>query len=442
MKRPRKIIVIGAGAAGLYAARDLSRERYDTTVIEARDRIGGRIYTLREAFCPVPIELGAEFVHGKSPELFELVHQANLLLYDVTERHWFIREGELIKSREFHEKLVDMLDQMKTRRTDESFQEFLDSFPDDLKSRITKSIATEFIEGFHAASLRTIGVNGLVRINEESEKIEGDRSFRVLNGYHQVIDYLYRELISHGGNIHFNTVVKEICWEHHQVKVITQSGDRSTTFEADQAIITLPIGVLQARPDEEGAVLFVPELPKAKRDAIEQIVMGNVLKIILVFQDRFWEHLTRGSGGEKVDFSEMAFMHNTEAWFPTWWSQLPVRSPLLVGWIGGPSALVDVDGNNILDHAMSSLAELLRLKPEEIRELLVSYFVHDWHSDPFSRGAYTYLPVDGLEAQHTLMKTVDDTLFFAGEATAVGHVGTVHGAIVSAERVIGEVLKS
>jgi monoamine oxidase len=206
-------------------------------------------------------------------------------------------------------------------------------------------------------------------------------------------------------------------------------------------IITLPLGVLQQKHGREGAVRFVPELPAEKRSAFDHLVMGPALKIILVFRERFWEGLGRGRSKNKIDFSEMAFMHYTEVPFSTWWTQLPVRAPVLVGWVGGPTAEVCAeDGDaSVLENAISSLAEMLNVKVKEVREELESWFVHDWQADPFSRGAYSYLPVDGLKAQQALIEPVDSTLFFAGEATAVGHVGTVHGAVVSAKRVVKKV---
>src|SRR4030095_5393616 len=103
---------------------------------------------------------------------------------DVTERHWFLRDGEILKSHEFGEKLDQLMEKMKSLKTDESFEQFLNSVPPEKDLEITKSIATKFVEGFHAASIDRIGVNGLVKVNEESDKIEGDRSFRIINGYH------------------------------------------------------------------------------------------------------------------------------------------------------------------------------------------------------------------------------------------------------------------
>jgi len=437
LKKDKKLIVVGAGASGLYAARELSAAGYQITVLEARDRIGGRIYTRREAFCPAPIEMGAEFIHGKSPELFDLVRQAGLLMYDVTERHWFLSDGQLLKSHEFGEKLDELMDQLKTRKKDVTFREFLDSFRSNREFRLASSVATKFVEGFHAASIDRIGVNGLVKINDEAEKIEGARSFRINNGYHQIIDFLYRDLIRAQADIRLSAIVKEIRWRKGKVRVLYETDRAEELIEADQVIVTLPLGVLQQKPGVRGAVHFVPELPATKQWALHHLIMGQALKITLLFRERFWEQLKRGRSKSRVDFSEMTFMHHTEVPFSTWWTQLPVRARLLVGWVGAPAAEVCAeDGEtSILKHSISSLARMLNMRPRKVHDELESWFVHDWQADSFSRGAYSYLPVHGLKAQRALIEPLDSTVFFAGEATAVGHVGTVHGAIVSAKRV-------
>src|SRR5947207_8583883 len=99
------ILIIGAGAAGLAAARDLARAGRQVIVLEARERIGGRVFTHRDHVSPVPIEMGAEFVHGKSPALWQIADAANLKLYEVSGRHWFFQEGKISRSREFWRKV-------------------------------------------------------------------------------------------------------------------------------------------------------------------------------------------------------------------------------------------------------------------------------------------------------------------------------------------------
>jgi len=127
----RSTIIIGAGAAGLAAARDLSRERHEVDVLEARDRIGGRVYTHRDPESPVPIELGAEFVHGKSAALWQIANAANLKLYEVSGRHWYFDNGKISKSHDFWKSIENLMDRMKSSQSDQSVRDFLKGLPDD-----------------------------------------------------------------------------------------------------------------------------------------------------------------------------------------------------------------------------------------------------------------------------------------------------------------------
>jgi monoamine oxidase len=192
--------------------------------------------------------------------------------------------------------------------------------------------------------------------------------------------------------------------------------------------------------------------------------MGHVLRIALSFRERFWETLKIWDQDiEPVKFADAGFVHYSELPLPTWWTQLPIRAPVLVGWVAGPKAdgisrggrSHDVDekpegnlphaggealGSLIRDQAIHSLAKLFGLSHEYIRDRLMAVYFHDWQDDPFSRGAYAYVPVDGLADQIALSQPVGGILFFAGEATSIGHIGTVHGAIMSGQRAAREIL--
>src|SRR5436190_9137033 len=212
------VLIIGAGVAGLAAAQELSAAGSRVIVLEARDRLGGRIHTHREKGSMVPIELGAEFVHGKSPELFRIVDAAKLLLCDVTSRHLFLRDKSLIKEDEFWDRLNELMDQMKEAGSrDRSFQDFLDSLPDTEETRETKSIASLYVEGFHAARTERIGVRGLIKANDAAERIDGDKQFRLVGGYDGVVDWLALQAKQHEAILHLNTVVQEVYWSRSHV---------------------------------------------------------------------------------------------------------------------------------------------------------------------------------------------------------------------------------
>jgi len=459
------VLIIGAGAAGLAAARDLSVAGRNVIVLEARDRIGGRIFTCRDPAAAIPIELGAEFVHGKSPELWHLAQRAHLELYEVSARHLYFENGKLIKSENFWAKIESLNEKMRSAGTDQSFKDFLSSLPDDEEM---KAIAIRYVEGFHAARIDRVGIHGLIKANEAADSIEGDKSFRFLNGYDSLVQALLAEAESHGATILLNTTVKEIRWRGDGVEAVCADGNVEGSIAAARAIITLPLGVLQTTPGQPANVRFVPELPPEKQSAIKNLEMGHVLRIVLTFRERFWEELkTWDEHNEPVKFADAGFIHCPDMAIPTWWTQLPIRAPVLVGWVGGQNADRlsaaaitgrDVDdrtggnrghlahtagesiGSLLRDQAINSLAKLFDLSSEYIRDRLRATYFHDWQHDQFSRGAYAYVPVNGLEDQLVLSQSVDGVLFFAGEATSIGHIGTVHGAIMSGQRAAREIL--
>src|SRR5436305_458108 len=278
-------IIIGAGAAGLAAARDLSRAGRKVLVLEARDRIGGRVYTHRDPESPVPNELGAEFVHGKSPSLWQIANAANLKLYEVSGRHWYFDNGHVTKSHDFWKKIESLMDQMESAQSDQSVRDFLEGLPDDEETAQAKAMVTRYVEGFQAADIDRIGIRGLIAFNEASDSIDGDNSFRFENGYDSLMRALRAEAESCGARFHLNTIVTEILWSGEEVTVLCEP---TAEYSASTIVITVPLGILQ-RDSSEGGIVFVPDLPVSKQVAISRLVMGNVLKINLRFRERFWE---------------------------------------------------------------------------------------------------------------------------------------------------------
>jgi monoamine oxidase len=438
------VVIIGAGVAGLAAALSLARAGRKVTVLEARNRIGGRIYTRHIERSPIPIELGAEFVHGKPSETLNIVEAARLLLCDSAEKHWNLHNGVIIRSDEYWSDLEDIMERMKqVKDRDLSFQEFLDKH-DHQRGTEARAIASLFIQGFHAAETSKISVLSLNQENEAADQIDGDRQFRILNGYDRIANWLYDSAMALGVCFVLGAAVNAVLWQrgHAQATAITPEGKRD--FEAAQALVTLPLGVLKVSSNEPGAIRFTPPLA-AKERAAHSLEMGQVSKFVLLFRERFWEGLKLPATAGHQELSDFGFIHRPDVIVPTWWTQLPVRVPILVGWAGGPNGedLARDDEHVALDRAIDSLRRILGVSRGTIDKQLEHSYTHNWLDDPFARGAYSYVPAGAMEAQAELAKSIESTLFFAGEATnTAGHSGTVHGAIGTGERAAREIIAS
>jgi monoamine oxidase len=178
----------------------------------------------------------------------------------------------------------------------------------------------------------------------------------------------------------------------------------------------------------------------AKADALNRLRMGAVTKIAFQFRERFWDDLP-STTGPGLSGSELSFLHSQDEWMPVWWSTLPARAPVLVGWAGGPEAVVLARTRQPAEWALDSLAQMLGLKRSFVQRQLVRFHAHDWQADPYSRGAYSYIPTGGVDLPRLLSLPLAETLFFAGEATDwSGANGTVHGALASGHRVASEIL--
>ena len=435
MTKDADIIIIGAGAAGLAAARELSSAGLSVIVLEARDRIGGRINTHLDT---CPIELGAEFVHGKPPETLAIVERAQLELQPIPNRHWHFHDGVLTKSDEFWSRVEDVMEEMSSYKgADQDFTSFLRHYKQKTHIEDIESIATLYVEGFHAAHADQISVQGLNKTNEAAAEIEDDEQFRLPNGYSPVAHSLHDDAVSAGTVFHLSTTVDEVYWKRDRVEVITTASKR---FESRFLLVTLPLPVLQ-KPDE--GVRFTPPLQEHQQ-AARRLAMGQVVKVVMRFRERFWEELAvPGEDGAPASLKDFTFIHAPAEMPPTWWTQFPVQTPLLTGWAGGTRAekLSNESDDALLDHSLGTLTHMLGVSKRFLEDLLEDFYTHNWRQDPFAAGAYIYIPVGGLEAQEQLARPLENTVFFAGEATNTdGHHGTVHGAIATGLRAAREIL--
>lgn len=431
------VVVIGAGAAGLIAARDLARAGLRVVVLEARSRVGGRICTRRPLNAPT-VELGPEFVHGNSEVLWKLVTEANVKTTESPAVQWVATKQGLQRKDDLWDRIASTIEKLDPDHYD-SLGAWLKAEGQELSAE-DRASTREFVEGFHAAPADRMSSRTL----KETQGGAQEEQHRVTNGYDRVPLRLAQEFHGAGGEIHLNAVVSKIQWQAGEVHVQTRGelGDGGAVFRARTAVVTLPLGVLKAAPGHVGAVRFEPELEE-KRALWDQLEMGIVSRLVLRFEPHFWQETLAPEKLRASHGAEFGFVHAPGAPIPVWWSAAP--EPTLVGWTGGPAAraLVGEVHPEVLKIALQSLAELFGCNVAALDSALVESHWHDWASDPFCRGGYSYSTAGLEDAPARLAEPVDGTLFFAGEATASpADLGTVSGALESGVRVAQEVLKA
>jgi len=437
------VVVIGAGIAGLACAQALCDRGLRVAVLEARDRIGGRIFTRHLGATETPVELGAEFIHGRSPEAWEIIERAGLRTHELTGGRWRLEQGRLALANSSWEEIDSIFQRMDPAAPDQSFEEFLEHSYRDLPEE-AKASATSYVEGFHASNAGRISVHSLIRGQRADEEIEGHRGFCLLDGMDALVQSLLAAIKPQLLSLRLNTVVTKISWGKGAVEVATESPSGDQVLGTRAAVATLPLGVLQAPVGSPGAVRFLPELSQ-KYDALKKLEMGAAIRLVLVFRRPFWvdEELVKTPHSRTL--ADMSFLFAHGEWFPAWWTSVSAGRGTLTGWAAGPRA-EKLSGRGkafIVERALEVLSRIFGVSGPTLQDLLEGSYVHDWQTDPYSRGAYSYVLVGGENAARTLAAPVEGTLFFAGEATDFsGHNGTIHGALASGRRAASEVLAS
>jgi monoamine oxidase len=408
------VVIIGAGAAGLAAARALSGAGKRICILEARPRAGGRIHSLHFADLPVPIELGAEFIHGESETTFSIVDAASLIVAELPDDHWWSANGKRERV-DFWTEVNKIRAKIGVLKRDISFHEFLRR-----RRELTpylRQLASNFVEGYHASHADRISTEALRSADEEQEG--ANRQFRIANGQDALVAWLRAGLDPQHTDLRLGTPVTRVEWSQGSVTVHA-SGER---IRGRALVVTIPIGVWKAR-----AIEFDPPL-REKEGALEKLEAGHVVKIAFRFRERFWD--------------DVNFLHTADRFMPTWWTSAPLRSNVLVGWAGGHAAdaLLAEGAEAMKEHALQSMAAAWDVPRKRLDALLVGTFSHDWQADPWSRCAYSYAGVGGANAHAALAKNIAGTLFFAGEATSGDQTGTVAGAIESGQRAAREILR-
>jgi monoamine oxidase len=405
------VLVVGAGAAGLAAAAALARAGRSVLVLEARSRVGGRCLTLRHPSFDAPVELGAEFIHGRPGATVALLRKTRTRAIESTRTQRILWNGRLVPVDAFA--AARQAVQMEVGARDRSFASFLAG--QGLPAR-TRMLATMMVQGFDAADPRKVSARDIAE--EWGAEAIGASQARPRGGYGPLLE----KLAGSGARLQLQTAVREVRWRRGSVEARGTFQGQPFRASAKRAIVTLPLGVLQS-----GAVRFFPALNE-KKFPLAKLASGPVIRVALVFGSRFWEKR----------FPDVAFFHSPQAPFPTFWTPLPMRAPLLTAWAGGPKAarLAGRGSQALVHFALQTIEGVLGLKADP-----GAAYVQNWRADPYARGGYSYVKVNGEGAREQLAAPLEATLFFAGEATNTeGESGTVGGALQTGERAAREVL--
>lgn len=426
------VLIVGAGAAGLACAAELERAGADYLVLEARSRIGGRIRTIQAESAAQPIELGAEFMHGAQQDLLRWMDPLKQNFVDVHDRHHLADDGEFQEIPSFFQRMHELMPEpRKGRVNDVSVTEFLRRKH---LSKKWKELLKDFVEGFQAADTDIMGTKALEATEQTDEvDLNGTEMFRPVQGFGSLIQGIFQSLSPE--RFRFQTSLSALRWSKGKVEVLARCrlSGKTVRVHAKRIVLTLPVGVLKA---ELGRSLVIEPMPTELSGALAAVEMGHVQRLVFQFKERFWEEL---------DFKKpLSFLHSaTSVDFPTWWTLAPLRSPVLVAWQGGPRAyeMKRWSLRKKARCALQTLAKLLDMPVESLVEKCVSCFHHDWTSDPFTLGAYSFIRKDGFETAKRLARPFESSLYFAGEATKFdASRGTLHGALSSGRNVAREIL--
>jgi monoamine oxidase len=409
---PDHIVVVGAGAAGLMAARGLARAGKRVTIVEARDRCGGRIHPLPTAEFGYPAEGGAEFVHGEAPVTHGLLREAGLSLLPIQGTQWTAEDGKLsregpqeLHKAEFHKALRELKDDL-------TVAEFLRRyFAGHEYGRLRHSIE-RMVEGYDAADPERASTLAL-----RDEWMDGGRTTqaRIAGGYGALVDFLAAECRKHGVAIHLTSSVSAIEASNTKATARCANGD---AHECDAVVLTVPLPLLKE--------IVLPTAEREKAAAAAHIGFGNVIKILLRFETRWWTD-------KRTDLADLTFLLSDKR-IPVWWTQHQAEQPVLTGWFGGPKTeeMARLNEQELIEAGFRSLADIFGLDPSELRRSLVAARAINWAHDPFARGAYSYATPGTRAAQTVLSRSNGGAIFFAGEALYRGQdTGTVEAALAS-----------
>jgi monoamine oxidase len=420
------IVIIGAGAAGLMAARELVKAGKKILLLEARDRIGGRILTVSMENGDI-LEYGAEFIHGDLPVTKALLEEAGLSFHQADGSWWQHRDGKLIQSQEIIPDWETFSEKLRSLQEDLPLMEFLERYFNGPRYETLREAATRFATGYDTADPADASTFAL---REEWLEEEDKPQYHIDKGYSSLMQFLVNDFLQMGGALQLSSPVKELHWDSGSVKIITAD---KKEYTAQQTIITIPLNVLKAPATAEGSIQFYPAITEYM-DAVHKIGMGAIIKMQLRFDHPFWK--------EQPGMQDLQFILSEEP-VPTWWTQFPQQTAVLTGWLGGPAAKEWTNNGHdqLLAIALDSLASIFRIDRPVLQNMLREYHIIDWTADPYTRGSYTYVTVETASVMNILERPIAGTLFFAGEAFYNGPlIGTVEAALTSGRDIAKKLL--
>lgn len=413
------VLIIGAGIAGLAAARRLADEGYSVIVLEARNRIGGRVWTNNDL--GIPLDMGASWIEGiDGNPLMEIANANNIETQPTDEDSVIVYDTDGSELSDEKEAYMDELDEAIDEAADGLSEETDEDIPlsaavaqvaeelDEEDMILLNFVSSDNILMNYAADAEDLSI---LYYDEEKEESGGDVLFP--GGYVQIANVL-----AAGLDIRLEHIVDHIDYSDG-VEVSTDHG----TFTADYAIVTLPLGVLK-----RGSVTFDPPLPEDKQGAIDRLGMGLMNKLFLRFSDVFWD----------ADYEMFDYVSEDGRWQSWYDFSNVVDEPVLLGFNAGRRGLEveSLSDEDTVADAMRTLRIIFPDAPDPI-----DWVLSRWASDPFAGGSYSYARVGSTpEDYDTLAETVDEVLLFAGEATERLASAGVDGALMSGLRAAEELL--